>query len=305
MNMSELQHLQEHIKPIVFLPQKDRITYLYSDKWIGYDRARSIMALLDDILSQPKRIRPQSLLIVGEPNIGKTTIVRKFVERHPQTNIHNQLNEIIEARKHHLLIDAPIGADEKKLYIAILEKFLVAFKRTAPAIELRYQVNHLIRKFHIKMLIIDEIHNFLTGTALKQREVMNVLKNLSNELYLSIVGVGTKEAVQILYSDPQHASRFDITELTSWGLDNSFRKLLASYEKLLPLKKPSNLAERELTTAIFEISSGNLGDVIRLLIDCSKEAINSEKEYIDIGIINQFRKQKNTNSYRSIRTIML
>lgn len=289
----------------MLLSKEKRINYLYSDKWVGYDRAKNIMALLDDILNQPKRTRPQSLLIVGEPNIGKTTIIRKFVERHPQTNIQNRLNEITEVHKHHVLIDAPVGADEKKLYIAILEKFLVAFRRTAPAIELRYQVNHLIRKFHIKMLIIDEIHNFLTGTSLKQREVMNVLKNLSNELSLSIVGVGTKEAVQVLYSDPQHASRFDVAELTSWGLDKDFRKLLASYEKLLPLKKPSNLAERDVATEIYEISAGNLGDVIRLLIDCSKAAINGEKEYIDIEIINQFKKQRNASSYRSIRTLNL
>lgn len=303
--MNELSHLQEHVRPLVLLSKEKRINYLYSDKWVGYDRAKNIMALLDDILNQPKRARPQSLLIVGEPNIGKTTIIRKFVERHPQTNIQNRLNEITEVHKHHILIDAPVGADEKRLYIAILEKFLVAFRRTAPAIELRYQVNYLFRKFHIKMLIIDEIHNFLTGTSLKQREVMNVLKNLSNELNLSIVGVGTKEAVQILYSDPQHASRFDVAELTSWGLDNDFRKLLASYEKLLPLKKPSNLAERTVATEIYEISAGNLGDVIRLLIDCSKAAINGEKECIDIEIINQFRKQKNASSYRSIRMLTL
>lgn len=228
--MNELLHLQEHVRPLVLLSKEKRINYLYSDKWVGYDRAKNIMALLDDVLNQPKRARPQSLLIVGEPNIGKTTIIRKFVERHPQTNIQNRLNEITEVHKHHILIDAPVGADEKRLYIAILEKFLVAFRRTAPAIELRYQVNYLFRKFHIKMLIIDEIHNFLTGTSLKQREVMNVLKNLSNELNLSIVGVGTKEAVQILYSDPQHASRFDVAELTSWGLDNDFRKLLGRVE---------------------------------------------------------------------------
>lgn len=302
-NMNEFSHLHESVRQIISLSNQERLKYLYSDKWIGYDRAKNILDLLDDLLNQPIRIRPQSLLIVGEPNIGKTTIIRKFVERHPQTNIEDQFNKIIEVRKHHLLIDAPIGADEKKLYIAILEQFLVAFKHTSPAIQLKHQVVHLFIKFHIRMLIIDEIHNFLTGTPLKQREIMNVLKNLSNELNLSIVGVGAQEAVQILYSDQQHASRFDVAELTTWALDSNFRKLLASYEKLLPLRQPSGLAGKEKAIAIHQISSGNLGDIIRLLMDCTKEAIDSGKENIDISIINQFRERKTNQSYRSIRSI--
>lgn len=298
--MNDFPHLNKDIKVLMALSKEERINYLYSDKWIGYDKARNILNLLDDILNQPKKIRPQSLLIVGEPNMGKTTIVKKFIDRHPQTEIVNQFNETTELYKHYLSIDAPVGADEKKLYIAILEKFFVAFKHTAPVVQLRYQVNYLFRQFHIKMLIIDEIHNFLTGTAIKQREVMNVLKNLSNELGLSIIGIGTKEAVQILYSDSQHASRFDVAELTSWALDNNFRRLLTSYEQLLPLMKPSNLANKDLATPIFDMSRGNLGDIIRLLTDCAKEAICSEKEYIDISIINQLRIHKTANGYRSI-----
>lgn len=301
--MSEYQHLHETLKPVINLTKDEKIKYLYSDKWIGYDRAKNILDLLEDVLNQPTRIRPQSLLIVGEPNMGKTTIVKKFLERHPATSIEDEDNKIIELRKHHIFINAPIGADEKKLYIAILDQFFVAFKHTAPAIQLKSQVIHLFKKFHIKMLLIDEIHNFLTGTAMKQREVMNVLKNLSNELSLSIVGIGTKEAVQILYSDPQHASRFDIAELTSWQLDNNFRKLLLSYERLLPLSFPSHLTDKSLATAIYEISNGNLGDTVRLLVDCAKEAIQSEKERIDITIINNFKRRHTHQGYRDVRIL--
>lgn len=86
-------------------------------------------------------------------------------------------------------------------------------------------------------------------------------------------------------------------------MDSNFRKLLASYEKLLPLRQPSGLADKEKAIAIHQISSGNLGDIIRLLMDCTKEAIDSGKENIDISIINHFRERKTSQSYRSIHSI--
>lgn len=56
-------------------------------------------------------------------------------------------------------------------------------------------------KYEIKMLIIDEIYNCLIGFIKFFFEVMNILKNLSNDLSLNIVGVGICEVVMILYID--------------------------------------------------------------------------------------------------------
>ena len=45
---------------------------------------------------------------------------------------------------------------------------------------------------------------------------MNAIKYLCNALQLPIVLSGTKDAVRILHTDPQHASRFDVAELPVW-----------------------------------------------------------------------------------------
>ena len=69
------------------------------------------------------------------------------------------------------------------------------------------------------MLIIDEFHSLLVGTPRLQRQVMNATKMLCNELQIPIVGVGTKDAIRVLHTYPQHASRFDVAELPTWKLD--------------------------------------------------------------------------------------
>jgi hypothetical protein len=152
----------------------------------------------------------------------------------------------------------------------------------------------------VKILILDEIHNLLAGTAAKQRMVMNVLKSLGNELQISLVGVGTKDASLILHSDPQHASRFDIYTLPKWELNKDFLSLLASFELRLPLKFPSNLKAREKATLLFSISGGNLGDLHRLLIECATTAILSGEEEISVNTIQGHKWVQKTKGIRSL-----
>jgi hypothetical protein len=160
---------------------------------------------------------------------------------------------------------------------------------------------HLLRECHVKMLILDEIHNLLAGTAIKQRLIMNMLKTLGNELLIPLIGVGTQDAAQILHHDPQHASRFDVIDLPKWELNKEFRSLLKSFEARLPLKNPSELYSREKATLLYSISSGNLGDLHRLLIECTTTAIESGSEEITLEIINQHKWVQKTKGIRSLK----
>ncbi len=298
--MTMYSHLLEHVQPILLLSSEDRIRYLYEDRWIGYERAQKIMAILEDLLKQPKRIRPLSLLLIGEPNNGKTTIIKEFVKKHYVVSERDPMTDFLEVTKPVISVDSPPTADEKALYMALLDHYFVPYRRTDSKANLRSQLLYLLRKFNTKVLVIDEIHNLLSGSMMKQREVMNAIKNLTNELSISIVGVGTKDAVQVLHTDPQHASRFDVAELPNWELDLDFRNLLLSYEYLLPLKKASNLSEKESGTLLYDISRGNLGDLNRLLVECAKEAILTGKETISLDIIMNHKSLKPTLGLRKI-----
>ena len=135
------------------------------------------------------------------------------------------------------------------------------------------------------MLVVDEFHSLVSGPGGKQREVMNAIKFLCNELAIPIVGVGTRDAVSVLHKDDQHASRFDVLELPLWALDADFQRMLASIEKSLPLKHPSKLAQPILARPLHYISEGNLGNLMRLVNECAIEAIQTGSEAIDKTII--------------------
>lgn len=287
------------------LSDSDRINILFSDRWIGYKKAVTILDTLTDLLNRPRKLRPECLLIVGDSNMGKTTIIHEFTKQHYTKTVNDIDMELLSVKKPVLTILAPAKANVKEFYINILNHFFVPFRPTDPEAKLRNQAVHLMRKYETKMLIIDEIHNCLTGSTKLLSEVMNTLKNLSNDLSLNIVGVGTREAVTILHTDAQYASRFDVAMLPKWELNQDFLRLLLSYVRLLPLKKRSDLASQRLATLIFEISGGNFGDLNRLLIECAKEAIVKGNEEITEEIVNKFKWLKPTEGMRNIRNINL
>jgi hypothetical protein len=292
------EHLHPDFRHVLGLTDKGRLDFIDQNRWIGYPVASQIIETLRALMEKPSRPRMPNLLIVGEPNNGKTTLVSRFMKLHGEGHIEDDSVPI----KPVVTAEAPPSADEKGLYISILERFFAPYRATDSTHKLRYQVVHQFRSCRTRLLIIDEFHSMLTGSAIKQREVMNAIKALCNELAIPVVGVGTREAVRILHTDPQHASRFDVVTLPLWQLDPGFQRLLANFESVLPLKKPSRLSAPELATALHAMSGGNMGDLHRLLDECTKVAITSGKEMIDLEIVQRLKWVKPTGGVREIST---
>lgn len=294
--MTDYAHLSPHCLPIMALTVAERLEYMKQPRWIAYTRATEIIDELRSLLTYPKQPRMPNRLIVGDSNNGKTTLIEHFAEKYGEPCVDDDGNAVRPV----VLTQAPTTPDEKGLYHSILNRFWDVRGSSKTVTELRYQALHLMRSCQVQMLIIDEMHSLLTGSPMKQREVMNALKFMCNELRIPIVGVGCREAVQILHTDPQHASRFEVMSLPIWKPDNEFRSLVASFERVLPLKKPSNLQDKRIAGHLHWICEGNLGNLHRLLVECAKEAIMSGTEMIDESIIKAHEWFRPTRGIREL-----
>ena len=290
-------HIHESFRAALDLSPEERLHFLLEPRWIGYGRAKLILDDMAALMRMPKVPRMRNMLVVGDSNNGKTKIIERFRELYGE----GYVSEDAQSIRPVIVVESPPSADEKGLYVSILSQFWSPYKKNGTVTELRYDAISRLRLCQAEILIIDEIHSLLVGPTAKLRAVMNTIKMLCNELRIPVVGVGTRDAVRVLHSDPQHASRFDVYSLPLWKLDPEFQTLLAGFESVLPLKKPSGLSNPEMATLLFDISEGNLGDLHRLLIECTKVAIQSGRECITREIVTSKAWVRPTKGIREVQ----
>lgn len=141
------------------------------------------------------------------------------------------------------------------------------------------------------------IHNILAGSTRPQHNFRNVIRYLGNELKIPIVGAGTREAFNAINSDSQLANRFEPFYLPRWTMgdgknpqENPYLRLLASFERIIPLKEPSNLANHQnpaIAMTLLSMSEGLLGEITSVLKKAAVKAIRSGKERIDVKLLGQ------------------
>ena len=265
------------------LPRGERIRYIRNKKWFGYPKAQEILEHLEDLLEFPKSSRMPNLLIVGETNNGKTSIVQEFLSRYPADDgfENGKINLPI------LAIESPPVPDESRLYDEILESLFAPYKATDKAGKKEREVLRLMELIDVKMLIVDEIHNLLAGPMTRQSGFLNTLMRLGNKLQIPIVGVGTKDAFRAVHSDDQLSNRFKTLRLQRWEVGEEYLKLLASFEYTLPLEKPSDLMDDKLSQKILKMSEGVLGEISGIISTAAVHAIRLQRETINSSILDE------------------
>lgn len=149
----------------------------------------------------------------------------------------------------------------------------------------------MLRATNVRLLVIDEVHNILSGSRDQQRRFLNLLRWLGNELQIPLVAVGTSEALRAIQSDDQLANRFTPFSLPPWRLDAEYLRLLNTLEAMLPLRERSGLEEPTFAQKLLNAAEGILGEVVNLVTTAAVAAVAAGEERIrieridDIGFI--------------------
>ena len=210
-----------------------------------------------------------------------TRIVNKFIrsESNNEPNEGWHPNPIIS-------IQMPAAPQERRLYGQLLLAMNSSYRPSEPLASVEHRTISLLEAARPRMLIVDEIHNLLAGTAREQRASLNLLKFLSNTLSCSLVVLGTRDALAAIQSDEQIANRLPALELPRWKQNNELRRFLAGYEKQLPLREPSGIADSAaMITILMRGSAGVTGVISDLLTRTAQAAIETKQERINEDLL--------------------
>lgn len=276
---AEERKLDEEAIKILDQDNAARIAYIKQDHWIGYPAATRIANGLNDLITHPTSSRMPSIAIVGRPNNGKTTLVRRFISKHPSQNTENGIRTPI------VLTYMPASSDEPKFWTSLLTQLMVTHRPAASARALQNQAERVLREMGVRALIIDEFHHLASAPLRQQENVLAALKNLSSSLSLSLVLVGTQALLGALRADDQLATRLTPHVLERWEANQNYQQLLFKFEKQLPLRNPSNLANPELASEIYSRSMQTIGGTKAVVIEAAIKAIESDIEVITPNIV--------------------
>lgn len=277
------KHLHEKARRLLEADPIDRVPRAFEDLWLGYDNATTILDRMESIMRMPAGPGRSCLLIWGPSQNGKTSIVQEFLKRHkPQPRPDEDADQIPV-----VTVDAPPKADIRRFWCDILSYLNADYLPTAPPGALAVEAVRQLKVLGVKMLIIDEFHNVNPNARRDiQRAFLVEIKNLSNLLKIPIVATGTDEAKTVLESDKQLAGRFRFSHLPKWPFNDDYRRLLATFEFMIPLPEPSKLSSTALSHKIHGYTDGVLGYTSRLLYTAAELAVKKGRNCINDEILD-------------------
>lgn len=111
---------------------------------------------------------------------------------------------------------------------------------------------------------------------------LNTLKFLSNEFRVSIIALGTNDALHVMRADPQIASRFDRIELPLWVATEEFRSFVAGFGKQLNVDLTAVVDDAGAIEYLLDITGGVTGRIVEMIRLASRNALRRTSKKVTL-----------------------
>lgn len=246
------KYLDESAAQFLSQTNEIRIKSIQPQYWIEYPCIAEIISNLNALLEYPRKKHMPNILIDGDANTGKTMLIERFHKLNPGYELEDNEGVVIPA----LFMSALEVPNEEGFYNELLKRMFANCYLAESASEKKRRLLVLLNSCNVQMLVIDDIQ-FVEKEGLEQgSELLDAIQSLGSELMIPIVGIRTTDALRPKNSESSFDSRFIQITLPKLEYGDDYCRLLTKFERMMPLKRPSNLCGKQLSMKLFEMSGG-------------------------------------------------
>ena len=282
--------LRPEMQKYLFIEGRERLYKCWDKIWVPTPSTVNVEQELLDCMMAASSTKPRGLIIMGDPDTGKSRTMVAFKDRHPP-----KLNPETEYAKHPVIyLISPDTPDPILLLKKILAELGQPVKYNASLADLRSHTVMMMKSCNVGTVMIDELHDIQRDSRMTSKIVdfLTFLKSFINETGRPFVVGGTPLVYDMIASSDQIAGRLiKPIRLEPFSISD-FAMLMLRFELMLPLRRQSHFRQNErLIQAAYTLTQGYIGRLNYLLEDACKIAIDSGEERITFEIIDQVKDQ--------------
>lgn len=269
-------HLTTEAIAALDLPLAARAARMLTDRFVTHERVQQIFEIVDYLVGRPPKIRADGLIISANPGCGKTMLCEAIFRRYPPV----LATATTPARRPVIVISMSEAREARQLHIELLKALGCPNPYGYTADRRRGLVLELAKAASLRLLVIDEIQDVLIGTLRQQLLALEAIKALMNRLQVSVLALGTPDAVHAMGANVHLRARFGDATLPLWKADVYLGHFLEAYEATLPLRERSRLSAPDTMRQLVKLSGGVLAVIVERLGRAAALAIEHGEERI-------------------------
>lgn len=220
---------------------------------------------------------PECLAIIGDTGTGKSTLINKFVLKHPRIE-HEEYSQIPV-----LSVGLPAKCSIKTLAGRLLRALGSLYWNRGDEGERTVSLIKLLKACKVRLIILDEVNHLADRGAEKSHYLVgDWIKQVIQESGIPIVLVGTPAAAILLETNEQLADRYhELIRLRALSCEpdrlRELRNVLNAFMAALDGVPCIDLTDEKHARMIAFATAGRLRDIRRLLVRAVEIAAAGER----------------------------
>lgn len=255
-----------------------RLSWLDQDFFVAWDGAEHVLQECETRFNMQSGPRRRCLLLLAQPGMGKTWIVREFLRRHkidPGSLMASDGDRPI------LLVSLCGVATEEDFIVRIMTTLGSPIPRRTPKSELKERAIQLLRLSPTRILMFDECQDLGRMRSADIVHCSAYLRHMTNEGGRPLVLMGSSDTHLLVSNDEHLRSRFDVITLHPWTELERTRAFVCALLSQIPLPDPSPITDDETLGFFLERVAGNTERIALSLKGAGRSALRDGAVCID------------------------